>query len=221
MGKWESLLCHFHEEKPAREGLRLDGGDGSGQWWGTGQAQRGWAAGNGLYVSKKKKMFGSNTSSLHSSPGSNKNIDLFLGYFRRKIMPVTADILLSYVYLYPLLTFLHDVNFKSLVSLSIWNRLRAHRVLREKTWCTENVLFWMTSWALPQVLQRTKSLPFNSLKFSSRLEIRFKLPFIKVTEWRETGLSRVSFREIAEGTVVRWVWSKLAKTQSRRTLGFQ
>lgn len=136
-------------------------------------------------------------------------------------MPVTADILLSYVYLYSLLTFLHDVNFKSLVSLSIWNRLRAHRVLREKTWCTENVLFWMTSWALPQVLQRTKSLPFNSLKFSSRLEIRFKLPFIKVTEWRETGLSRVSFREIAEGTVVRWVWSKLAKTQSRRALGFQ
>ena len=36
---------------------------------------------------------------------------LSLSYFRKMIIPITADILLSYnVYLYPLLMFIHDMN---------------------------------------------------------------------------------------------------------------
>lgn len=50
------------------------------------------------------------------------------------IVPITADILLSYnVYLYPLLMLIHDMNFKSLVPLCFRNRLKAHKVLRKKT----------------------------------------------------------------------------------------
>lgn len=63
-------------------------------------------------------------------------------------VPVTAGILLTYsynAYLYPFLMGTHDMNFKSLVPVSIWNRLRVHRVLRKKTTIHRKCAFWMMS----------------------------------------------------------------------------
>lgn len=37
--------------------------------------------------------------------------------------------------------FLHDMNFQSLLPVSFWNRLRAHKVLREKMMKQRNCAF--------------------------------------------------------------------------------